>query len=282
MKILIVGGRSSLAQALKPVLCGFAEVLTAGRSDCDVQIDLSIPSHDFILPDGVDVVINTVAHFGGTNIDAIHQTETVNVLGTLKLCEACTRATVKQLVLVSSIFAQLDSSSRFFSMYALSKKHADELAQLYSASFALPLAIVRPSQFYGTGSAARKHQPFLMSMIDKAACGEDIHLYGSRDARRNFIHVEDVAQVIARVVQQRVQGTYNCQNPQDVSYSEIAAAAIQAFGSSSQIRFVKEQPDIPDNVFPFDDGLFRLIGYHPQISITQGMAKEAALRKLNV
>jgi nucleoside-diphosphate-sugar epimerase len=281
MRIIIVGGSSSLGLVLKPVLSRFADVLTAGRSGCDLHLDLSDSAHEIILPEGVDAVINTAAQFGGKDVDAMCQTETVNVMGVLRLCQACTRAQVSQLVHISSIFALLDSSSRFFSMYALSKKHAEELAQLYSATYALPMAIVRPSQLYGAGSATRKHQPFLVSMIDKAACGEDIHLYGSHDARRNFIHVEDVAQAIALVVQQRVQGTYNCQHPRDVSYSEIAEAAIQAFGSSSQTKFIKDQPDIPDNIFPLDDQLFRLIGYRPQISIEQGMEKEAALRRLN-
>ena len=117
-------------------------------------------------------------------------------------------------------------------------------------------------------------------IIDKAAKDEDILIYGSNDALRNFIHVEDVAKIIALVIQRKIKGTYACMNTKNVSYSEVAAAAIEAFGSKSTVKFIKEQPDIPNNIFEPDDSLFRLIDYYPQISISHGMKKEADYRKM--
>jgi len=280
MRILIVGGTSSLARALKPVLSEFAEVITAGRTGCDVHLDLSGPVETIDLPKDIDVVINTAASFGGKSFDDIFQTESVNVLGVLKLCQACTKAQTKHLVLISSIFACLDKNSDFYSIYSLSKKHSDEVAQLYSSTFGLPLTILRPSQFYGVGEAQRKHQPFLSKIIDKAENGEDILIYGSNDALRNFIHVEDVARIIAQVVLRKVEGVFVCANIKNVSYSEIATVAIEAFGSKSTTKFVKDQPDIPNNIFEMDNTLFRLIDYYPQVSISLGMKKEAAYRKM--
>jgi nucleoside-diphosphate-sugar epimerase len=280
MRILIVGGTSSLAQALKPVLAEFAAVITAGRAGCDVHLDLSDPVEKIKLPKDIDVVINAAASFGGKSFEEMLQTESVNVLGVLKLCQSCTKAQIKQLLLISSMFAFLDKRSSFYSIYSLSKKHSDETAQLYCSTFGLPLTILRPSQFYGVGDVYRKHQPFLSSIIDKAANNEDILIYGSNDALRNFIHVEDVAKIIALVIQRRIEGIYACMNIENVSYSEVAAAAIEAFESKSAIKFEKEQPDIPDNIFEPDDTLFRLIDYYPQISISLGMKKEAAYRKI--
>jgi nucleoside-diphosphate-sugar epimerase len=279
MRILIVGGTSSLAHALKPVLREFAEVVTAGRAGCDVHLDLADSVEKGELPGQIDVVINAAADFGGEGFDQMLQAENVNVLGALKLCHLCTKAQVGHLVLISSIFACLDQSSRFYGIYALSKKHSEEVARLYGTMFRLPLTIVRPGQFYGVGEMYRKHQPFLFTIIDRAANGEDITIYGSKDALRNFIHVEDVAKSVALLIKRRIEGTYSCMNRQNVSYSEVAAAAIEAFGSRSAIRFVKGNPDIPDNVFDPDDSLFRLIDYYPQISISLGMKMEAAYRK---
>jgi len=67
---------------------------------------------------------------------------------------------------------------------------------------------------------------------------------------------------------------------ENVSYSEIAGAAIKAFGSKSTVKFIKNQADIPNNIFEPDDSLYRRIGYFPQISISLGMQKEAAYRKI--
>lgn len=279
MRILIVGGTSNLAHALTPILSEFAEVITAGRTDCDVHLDLTEPLERFEVPEYIDVVINTAANFGDKSSEGLLQAENINVLGVLKLCQLCTHLQVKQLIQISSIFAGLDKHSRFYSIYSLSKKHADELAELYSSMFGLPLTILRPSQFYGVGESYRKHQPFLFSIIDKAAIDEDILIYGKNDALRNFIHVEDVAKIIALVIQHKIKGTYSCMAMQNVSYSEVAKAAIAAFGSKSTIKFNSEQPDIPDNIFDSDDSLYRLIDYYPQISIVLGMTKEADYRK---
>ncbi|MCX7166928.1 MAG: NAD-dependent epimerase/dehydratase family protein [Rhodocyclales bacterium] len=279
MRILIVGGTSALAQTLKPVLGEDAEVLTAGRHGCDVRLDLSDAQDKFLVPAGINVVINTAAQFGGDSFEDILRMETVNALGVLKLCQSCVASGVGHMVQVSSIFAGLDETSPFFSAYALSKRHGDELATGFSSRFRLPLTILRPGRLYGVGEARRRHQPFLSAIIERAVEGADILIHGSNDALRNFLHMEDMARIVARVVQRELKGIYTCMNTRDVRYSELAAAAARAFGSKGKIRFVADEADIPDSVFPLDDSLFRLIDYFPRISVELGMEMEAAQRR---
>ena len=69
MRILIIGGTSSLAFALMPVLSEFAEVITAGRTGCDVYFDLSDSVEEMVLPKDIDVVINTASSFGGKSFE---------------------------------------------------------------------------------------------------------------------------------------------------------------------------------------------------------------------
>lgn len=279
MKVLLAGGNSTLANALRPALDPFAEVLTAGRADCDVALDLAWSADRFILPDGLDTVIHLGAHFGGTDFGAMEAAETVNVLGALKLAHACHGAGAGHLVQISSIFAALDETSPFFNVYALSKRHAEDLTALYCRSVGLSLAIIRPAQLYGEGDAFRRHQPFIYALMDRAQRGEDITLFGSNDAERNFIHIDDVAEVIARVVRQRIEGRYTCASPANVRFSAIAAAAVKAFDSGSAIRFDAGKPDVADNGVAADDTLYRLIDYFPRISLEQGLAREAGRRK---
>jgi UDP-glucose 4-epimerase len=59
MKCVIIGGASSVGVALKPILSAFSEVVTAGRTNCDVALDLTAPAEEMRLPDGVDVVVHT-------------------------------------------------------------------------------------------------------------------------------------------------------------------------------------------------------------------------------
>ena len=244
-----------------------------------MRLDLNDPVEMMTLPEGTDVVVNAAASFGGPGFEGMLAAESVNVLGVLKLCHSCAMARVGHLVLISSIFSGIDKRSSFYNIYSLSKRHSDEIAELYCSTSSLPLTILRPSQFYGVGEAYRKHQPFLFRIMDAAASNEDILIFGKNDALRNFIHVEDIARIIALVIRRKIIGTFSCANGENVRYSEVAAAAIRAFGSKSAIRFMRDQPDIPDNICEANDSLFRLIDYYPQISISMGMEKEASLRR---
>lgn len=279
MKILLIGGNSALGQVLHPVLARFADVVVAGRSDCDVDLDLTWPPERFKLPKAVDTAINLAAHFGGGEVASMLAAEEVNALGTLKLAQACHHAKIRHLVQISSIYAGLSEASSFYSSYAVSKRHGEELAQLYCRSVSLPLTVLRPAQFYGEGESFRRHQPFLYALLDKAQGGDEIVLHGRNDAIRNYIHVSDVAEVIARVAQQRIEGRYNCAALSNVRISEIAAAAVSVFDSSSAIRFDPDSANIPDNAVAADDTLYRLIGYFPRISLARGLAGEAERRK---
>lgn len=276
MKVLLIGGSSSLSRSLHPALSAIAEVHTAGRSGCDLTLDLA---GDIRIPSGFDAVVNTAAHLGGTTPTALTEAVRTNVLGLLRLGQACSDARVGHLVQVSSIFATLTPASPFHNAYALSKRQGDEALQLHARMLQLPLTILRPSQFYGVGEAFRRNQPFLYTLMDKAQAGQDIELWGRHDALRNFIHVQDVADLIAHVVRLRALGIFACTHPQDLRFSQIAQAAVEAFGSQAAIRFLPDKPDTADNVFPFDDALYRALGHAPRISIAEGMRLEAAYRR---
>ena len=278
MKTLIVGGNSSLGRTLIPVFSEFSTVITAGKTNCNIQLDLLDPIEEIIFPDDLDVVINAAASFGGNTSREILESESVNVLGTLKLCEEAVRIKVRHFVLISSIFSCLKEDSEYFNIYALSKKHAEEVARFYCSSNSLPLSVLRPSQIYGDEEYFRRHQPFLYTMVNNAERGEDIVIYGSNDARRNYIHVDDLVKIIVKVVQNRVEGTYSCMYPEDMTYSQIAKAALSAFNSKGKISYLRSKEDIHDNVFEKDDSLYKKIEFYPQISIEEGMRRIARYR----
>jgi nucleoside-diphosphate-sugar epimerase len=280
MRILLVGGNSALARAVAPKLGAFSELMTAGRSGCDFELDLSWSAECIELPDNLDWVINFSAQFGGIEFADLLAVEEVNVLGSLKLAHACSRAQVGNFLQVSSILGQLTKESPFYSPYAISKRHAEELLDYYCTKREVALTVLRPSRIYGEGDSFRKHQPFLYDVLDKVQRGDHIVLHGENDSLRNFIHVDDVSEVITRVIGQGVEGFYDCANLSNIRLSEIVSFAIEAFGSNSEVSFDEAKPDIPDNAFECDDTLYDLIDFHPKITIQEGFRREALLRNL--
>ncbi len=279
MKILIIGGTSSLGLALKEQFSKRNEVITAGRKNCDIIFDLNDAINNIVFPENIDVVIHTAAHFGGKTASEMLEAESVNVLGTLKMCQAAAKVNTKHFILISSIFALLDSHSKHYSAYTLTKKQSEEIAGLFCSSVSLPLAIIRPSQLYGNIPNFNLRQPFLNSILEKAERGEDVNIFGSLDAKINVIHLEDVVKIIERVAQQKIVGTFTCQNPQNISYKQFAKTAYKVFEKNGKINFLTDKENIEDNIFKEDNLLYEKINFYPKITLEAGLKGIVNYRK---
>jgi nucleoside-diphosphate-sugar epimerase len=274
--VLVIGANSALAKDALPVLARENTVITAGRQDCDVYCDVA---EAVTIPENVDVVINFAAHFGGTGDEEISDAVRTNVIGMLNICKAAKQAGVAHTVNISSIFTVLDKTSPSYSIYALTKKQADELAEFYCRTNGISLATLRPSRIYGDSDNFAKNQPFLYHLFDMAQQGEDITLYGTHDASRNYLHSADLAEIIARVVAAQVNGTYACVYPTNNTYSQIAQAAQKVFGRGGNVVHLQDKPNIPDDTFPLDQSLYTKIDYQPSISIEDGIRRVKQYRE---
>lgn len=273
MKVLIVGGTSSLGMALKPFLNNSFEVFTAGRSNCDFHLDLSSSPKSISMPNWIDVVIHCAAHFGGESDDQIIESEIVNVLGTLKLCQSSLHSGVKHIIYISSMSASLNEDSKYFGIYGITKRHAEELATYYCSIKNIPLTILRPSQIYGEDLSFRKHQPFLYKVIEQAEKGEDVTIFGSNDALRNYIHSDDLSSVVLNVILNGVQGIFSVLGPEDISLSNVAKLIVGEFDNKSSINFDRSKTNIPDNVFQMDETIYKLINYFPKVTVKEGIKR---------
>lgn len=277
--VLIVGGSSKVALALALRLERDYDVLTAGRQSCDVEIDLLSEPGEIRVPDGVDVVVNCAAAFPQGDQSEESESVEVNVRGPQKLYAACKAAGSAQLIQLSSIFAGLPSQDPSFTTYAMQKRRADEALTAVAAESSGPVCtILRPTQIYGPGEFHRTHQPFLYSIVGDAAAGNEIVLAGNHDALRDYLHIDDFAEIVARVIELRLPGTFDCPGPEPLRYSQIAETAAAAFGGRSKVVFDHDGPNTLDNVGTVDRSLYPLIGFEPKISFADGMAIEARLR----
>ena len=279
MKIAVVGGTSSLAHYLIPVLSKENEVISLGRYDCNSYCDLRDNLNSIIIPPDVDVLIHLAAAFEGKTDEEIIQTEEINAIGTLKICMAAQKANVEHLILISSQSATLTKDSLYYSIYSISKHHSEELARYYCHSNNLPLTILRPSQIYDKKGQFRKHQPLLYLMVDSAEQGEDVKIYGRHDALRNYIYVEDLVKIIIGTIEKRCEGTFSCNYPHDVKLSEIAKAAQLNFNNGGDVLFLMDKPDIPDNIFLNQVDLYEIIDFYPEVDISAGIKEIIEYRK---
>jgi nucleoside-diphosphate-sugar epimerase len=279
MKVLILSGTSNLAISLVPHITSIADVITAGRTNCDLYVDLLAAPEEISFPENVDALIITAAAFAGETLQHVLNTEAINVLGTIKLCSAAARSGVRHVILISTALVTVGGSPRQYSAYSVSKRHSEEVAQLCCSKEDIGLTILRPSRIYGDSDSFRKHQPFLYMIADRAESNQNIEIYGTQDAKRNFIHVEDLCHIVTSVVRQKAFGVFQCVYPMDVSISQIVRSAHVAFSSDASIIFRRERPDMLDDDFLHEPNLYQTIGYSPQISIEDGFARIARHRR---
>jgi len=268
--LLIIGASSVVAQAVIPRLRKDYTIITAGRQECDVKCDVG---EGVSIAKAVDAVVNFAASFGGADgLDAVEAAR-VNVLGVARICEAARKAETTQVVLISSIFAALPEDDPQFSLYALTKRQGDELAAAYCRRIGVSLAVLRLARVYGDTDVFRKGQPFLYSLVDKAQAGDDVTLYGDHDVRRSYIHAADVAEIICRVIEEKISGSFNCLCLPEETYGSIYKAAQKAFGCGGRLAFLRDRPSPPDDVVPYSSALYEKIGHTPQISMETGMKR---------
>lgn len=273
MKSLVIGSTSVIGKALVKAFSLLGEVKTAGRRDADIFFDLSQWDSPVHLDESFDVVVLAAADFGGTTADDLIRAELVNSVGTLAACRLAQQCSARHVILLSSIWASHTPQDHYFSIYSLSKRHAEEVASLFCSEHGIDLTILRPSQVYDAEGACRAHQPMLYRIADDAQAGNVITFYGSNDARRNYLHLDDLTAICTRVAQQRTTGLFNCVHPQSPRLSEIAQAAFDAFSQTGTLRFLSDKADIPD-IPPQtpDTGFYASIGFSPRIDMNEGFA----------
>jgi nucleoside-diphosphate-sugar epimerase len=273
-RVLLVGNRSVVGQAVCKSFEKKGWVVTkAGRSGADVFLDLA---QEYKIPPQIgihDTVVFVAADFGGEDAGDLDRAERVNALGVLHACRWATEIGARHVVVVSSMSATYNSGDPYFGAYALTKRHGEELAHLYCNTVSLPLTILRPTQIYNDDESCRKHQGFFYTLIDHAAEGKDIEIFGTHDAKRNYIHLADVSEIILRVVSFHLEGIFDCPSPSDTAVSQLAKIAQSVYGRGGQIRFLSNRPDLPDLPERSGESLFQALDFRPCISLEDGIRR---------
>lgn len=282
MKILIIGGNSFVGNALKEKLNSAFSITTAGRNNADINLDLTNWTSDVKLSKPFDIVINVAANFGGDTSYDMMKSEIVNNIGSLKVAEIAKKSGAKHLIHISTISVYYTDNHPYYTIYSLSKKHAEESLKLYCSKFGLNLTILRPSQLFDEKGLSKIHQPLLFDFYEKAKNDTKISIFGNHDALRNYVHINDFINICSKVITLSIFGTYNCIYPEYTSLSNLATYAFNTFGNKVNYEFITTAKDIPDIPVLVDNQLYNIINYVPRISIEKGYKLMKDFEELNI
>lgn len=279
--VLIVGSTSTVGRSVGRLLTQNYLVSYAGRKKSDYHLDLNSVDLKILENIQFDIVIHAAANFGGNDDEEFISAEVVNAVGTLNTCCLARRVKAKHMIVISSSFACYTPVDPYYNIYSLSKRHADELSQLYCNSHNLALTILRPTQLYDAEGRCKKHQGLFYSTIEKARKGEDVVYFGNNDALRNFLFLGDFSEIVCSVIQKKITGVFDCSSPRSVRLSEIATTAFKVFGKGGNVRFLPDKPDITDLPGGCGSNLYEKISFKPGTTLFEGISAIKNLWDLN-
>ena len=247
------------------------DIVTLGRRESDIYYDFR-SNESITLPDDVHAIV----HFAGvlkedTDSSALEMVD-VNTKGILAICKAAKSSGVKEVVNISSINATLPYDSPYYGFYAMTKRHGEEAAYLYCKKMGIGLCNIRPSQIFGIDRAYAKTQRLLYSMFENASLQKDICIYGTKDALRNYIYDENLFNLIHKAVEGNVTETIDAIDRKNYKIGEVAKMIIELSRSKSEIRFLKDKPDLDDNAFEMGTDWYSRLDV-PFIEFKEGVNK---------
>jgi dTDP-glucose 4,6-dehydratase len=233
---------------------------------------------------GVDLIVNFAAE-SHNSLGVLEPTRfyETNVMGTQTLLEAARHSgTVRRFHHISTceVYGDLDldtdeafsesSPYRPRTPYNSSKAAADHAVRAYHETFGLPVTITNCANNYGPYQFPEKVVPLF---VTNALEGRDLPMYASRDHRREWIHVTDHCEAVAKVLLHgRTGATYNIGTGHECTIEEIADLVLDELGLDASLKTIV--PDRPghDRRYLLDSSLIgRELGWSPRIGFQEGM-----------
>lgn len=218
------------------------------------------------LIDNVRIAVNT--------IEAAYQTgvERVLFLGSTCIYPREAPQPIKETSLLSSPLEPTNEA------YALAKIAGLKLCQYYRRQYGVLFHSAMPTNLYGPGDNYHpEHSHVLPGLIlrfheAKQRCAPEVVIWGTGSPRREFMHVDDLADALAHLLAvDNPPDWVNVGTGVDVSILELARLVAQVVGYEGKIATDPSRPDGTPRKLT-DVSLLASTGWRARIDLTAGIA----------
>lgn len=260
-KILVTGGAGFIGSNLvRELICQGHEVLVVDDLSSGHQA-LVAPEAIFIQGSIVDdevlsqcfafnpeYVFHLAALFANQNsVDHPDIDLQVNGLGTIKLLDCCTKASVKKVLYVSSscvyggMEEMVESTDAFFpdTPYAITKLLGERYATFWSHHHKLDVVMVRLFNTYGPGEYPGRYRNVIPNFIALALAGEALPITGTGEETRDFTYVDDTVRgICAAMFSQTAPGdVFNLATGVETKIIDIANEINRYLNNAAGVRY---------------------------------------------
>ena len=293
-KILVFGSNGLVGKSLKRKLeneYGPKHLFFSNRNDTDLfSYEETKKTIDTFEP---DVLINAAAKVGGIYANNLQRTEFLieNLKINLNILESCIEHKNTLIInLGSSCIYPLNAPNPIKessimtgaleptnSPYAMAKLTSIELANSLNIQFGHTVVNLMPTNLYGPEdnfSDMDSHViPGLMNKMHKAKEKNEktFEIWGSGKPKREFMHVDDLANAIDYVIKNKIEEPLiNIGSSEEVTISELTLLLKDIIGFDGEIKFDKNMPDGNPRKL-LDSSMMRKFGWIPKIDLKSGL-----------
>ncbi|ABX79070.1 NAD-dependent epimerase/dehydratase family protein [Coxiella burnetii] len=175
------------------------------------------------------------------------------------VCEVLQKQAIQQVIYISSdaVYADSDQPLTETSVTAPTSLHGvmhlarEMMLQSVCSENNISLAILRPSLLYGAEDPHNGYGPNRFRRL--ADNHESIILFGEGEEQRDHVYIDDVAEIITRVIQRCSRGVLNIATGQVISFKQLAEKVVQLSNNEVAIQPSPRQGSMPHNGYrPFD------------------------------
>ena len=238
-----------------------------------------------------DAIIHLAARAGvRPSIEQPRLYERVNVAGTVNLLELCREFQVSRLIFGSSSsvygesdrapFSEEQSGLRPISPYAATKLSGELFCYTYAHLYKLPVVALRFFTVYGP-----RQRPDLAihKFVARMEAGKSIPIFGDGETGRDYTYVDDIVAGIFGALEYDFSSTVgtpmeicNLGNSHPVKLSQLVGMIEQVTGKKAIMqRESSQQGDVPLTWADISKA-GRMLGYHPQTPLEEGLKKFVA------
>ena len=301
-KYYIAGHRGMVGSAIFRQLqaAGEANIVTRTHSELDLTNQLAV--RDFMQAEQPDVVVLAAGKVGGiyaNNIypaqfiyenlmiecNVIHQAFDAGVTKLLQLGSSCIypKAVPQPMLENALLTGKLEPTNE---PYAVAKIAGIKLCESYNRQHSVDYRSVMPTNLYGPGDNFHPDNshvmPALIRRFHEAASDglDEVVIWGSGTPRREFLHVDDMAEASLFVLNlskdiyeqntDPMMSHINVGSGTDISIFELAMLVAKVTGYKGQISTDRTKPDGTMRKLMNVDRLAKM-GWSAQIQLEQGL-----------
>jgi GDP-L-fucose synthase len=293
-RVWVAGHRGMVGSAIVRRLADepIAGLITASSSEVDLR--RQEPTEAFVADRRPEVVVLAAAKVGGIEANRTQQADFLydNVMIAANVIEAAHRYQVERIAILGSSCIYPREAPQPISEeslltgpleptnegYAIAKIAALELGKMYRRQHGLDAISLMPTNLYGPNDNYDPVGSHVMAALirkvheAKLAGARSVEVWGTGQPRREFLHVDDLADATI-VAMQRYAGEehVNVGCGEDVSIRELAEVICEVVGFDGDLAFDTTKPDgMPRKLL--DVTRLRELGWEPRISLEEGIA----------